>query len=264
MTADSLLSVLSFDWPLQDLDEYWEKRFYEELRRLEQGRQSLRLKTRTTFLCDELGPFGSRGVALLLFLFVTQDENGEYEKAAAARKARGEQVVGRLGDAIRDLERACASYSALETAIGSDISGGEVLGGDRPAGFLPAMRTELSRLQGRLDFIKSAKTFSAKRLGHKRRPLFLFILQEFVSKWTNYSGAGTSREIKGWELADLVEAAKFAFDPTASDNEYLKSGDEELLSKALAEFRDSNPYVPEIVKLPVHRLCDQLGANGRK
>jgi len=161
----------------------------------------------------------------------------EEEEVVSERRQRGAKTKRILAATISSLRKAAAQYRKL-AAIEIPGSGSLIKAGSSqwPEGapFLAdVLDSEVVRLSALLE--RAKRLYREKRFGVSGNHLWLVILQEFVSAWTERE-LGQARQLRPEEIADLVTAGKV----TLGWREDRSETDPELISKAILKLR-SNP-----------------------
>jgi hypothetical protein len=158
----------------------------------------------------------------------------EEAEVLEARRLRGAKIQKELSATIRALQKASAAYKELAAL---DLHGTGPLGqpGSKlwPAGtpfFGDMLREEEEKLAALLEDHK--KLYNEKRFGVSGNHIWLVMLQEFVSAWSERE-LGEARELRTEDIATMIEAAKV----TLGWREDKSETDAELVRKAISNFR---------------------------
>lgn len=161
----------------------------------------------------------------------------EEEPVFSERRRRGSQTLRALSATIASLRKAAAKYRELAAieipGSGSLIKAGSGLWPEGAPFLADVLESEAGKLSTHLE--RARRLYSEKRFGVSANHLWLVILQEFVSAWTEQE-LGHARQLRPDEIADLVTAGKV----TVGWREDRSETDPELISKAIFNFR-SNP-----------------------
>ena len=187
-----------------------------------------------TSLLDFLRLMDKRACVEMSTYVIRYLRRSEEEPVLAARRKRGREIGKALSLAIRELQKASASYKEL-AAIELPGTGPLGTSGSRiwPAGepsFLDVLKAEEEKLLALLEDQK--KLYNEKRFGVSGNHMWLVMLQEFVSAWTERE-LGEARELRSEDIATMIEAAK----ATLGWREDKSETDAELIRKAISTFR---------------------------
>ena len=183
----------------------------------------------------------------------------EEEPVFSERRRRGAETLRALSATITSLRKAATKYRELATieipGSGSLIKAGSYLWPEGAPFLADVLESEAAKLCTHLE--RARRLYSEKRFGVSGNHLWLVILQEFVSAWTEQE-LGHARLLRPDEIADLVTAGKV----TLGWREDRSETDPELISKAILNFR-SNPTNAWIsgdgAKSFVQKRCRRVG-----
>jgi hypothetical protein len=161
----------------------------------------------------------------------------EEEAVVSERRLRGTKVKRKLAGTISSLRKASAKYRELAAieipGSGSLIKAGSSLWPEGTPFLADVLESEAAKLSSHLE--RARRLYSEKRFGVSGNHLWLVLLQEFVSAWTEQE-LGRARQLQPDEIADLITAGKV----TLGWRDDRSGTDPELISKAILNFR-SNP-----------------------
>lgn len=150
------------------------------------------------------------------------------------RRRRGRIVVKKMSTAVKRLQQAADAYRALEGlevtgAFPSDVNVARLFPQSRPF-TAEIMEEQVNRLSALLESRKPV--YNEKRLGVTANHLWLVLLKEFVSAWTELEH-GKSVVLNSVEIALLITAGK----STLGWRENKTETDAEGIRKAIWNFR---------------------------
>ena len=161
----------------------------------------------------------------------------EEEALVSERRRRGAKVKRTLSATISSFRKAADKYRELAATeipgSGLLIRASSSLWPEGAPFLADVLESEAVKLSALLE--RAGRLYSEKRFGVSGNHLWLVILQEFVSAWTEQE-LGQARQLRPDEIADWVTAGKV----TLGWREYRSETDPELISKAILNFR-SNP-----------------------